>query len=64
MPGSNPAEAWTHLSPELNAMGFIRFIWLKAPLRDTPLNSLFLDTLHEVELFGYFSLSVVRLEGI
>ena len=37
---------------------------LKAPLRDTPLNSLFLDTLQGVELYGYFNLYIVRLEGI
>ena len=34
---------------------------LKGTLRDMPLNSLFLDTLQEVELFGFFNLSLVRL---
>ena len=37
---------------------------VKAPLKNTPLNSLFLDTLQEVELFGFLSLSMVQLEGI
>ena len=36
----------------------------KAPLGDTPLNLVFLNTLQEVELFRYFNLSIVRLEGI
>ena len=40
------------------------FNLLKAPLGDMPLNSVFLNTLQEVELFGYFNISIVRLEGI
>ena len=37
---------------------------IKAPLRDTPFNSLFLDTLQEVEFFTFIYLSIVRAEVI
>ena len=37
---------------------------VKGTLGETPINSLFLDTLQEVELFTFIYLSIVRSEVI